>query len=143
MNYNLFEDELEVESSDGKVCVKCKLHKPCEAYYYWENYYRSQCIECYTAMKRRVAELKRIHKYPDESYKCPICQRDHKEIVESQGKKKKAFALDHCHQTSEFRGWICGNCNLGLGCLNDSIETLQNAIDYLRGCNGKEEGQAS
>lgn len=40
--------------------------------------------------------------------------------------------LDHDHKTKKFRGWLCAGCNLGLGCLGDSIESLESALTYLR-----------
>lgn len=49
--------------------------------------------------------------------------------------KGKVLALDHCHQTQTFRGWLCGKCNRGIGHLGDTIEGLQRAINYLRSVN--------
>lgn len=39
--------------------------------------------------------------------------------------------MDHDHNTNQFRGWLCGNCNTGLGMFADNIDILINAIDYL------------
>lgn len=41
--------------------------------------------------------------------------------------------MDHSHETGIFRGWLCQDCNLGIGRLKDSVELLQAAIDYLAG----------
>ena len=38
---------------------------------------------------------------------------------------------DHDHETKEHRGWICGNCNTGIGKLGDNISGVQKALDYL------------
>lgn len=48
------------------------------------------------------------------------------------GKGKRALALDHCHETGAFRGWLCDGCNTSIGRLGDSIEGVQRALDYLR-----------
>lgn len=40
--------------------------------------------------------------------------------------------LDHCHTTGEFRGFICSSCNLLIGHAKNSIEVLENAIQYLK-----------
>ena len=45
---------------------------------------------------------------------------------------KKALNLDHCHVTNAFRGWLCGNCNTGIGKLGDNEEGLLQALAYLR-----------
>lgn len=47
-------------------------------------------------------------------------------------KKETTLVLDHCHNTGKFRGWICSNCNLGLGLFKDNAQSLLNAIHYLR-----------
>lgn len=39
--------------------------------------------------------------------------------------------MDHDHETGDFRGWICGKCNKGIGLLGDSPEGLQRALEYL------------
>ena len=44
----------------------------------------------------------------------------------------KRLALDHDHETGVFRGWLCSNCNSGLGKLGDSIAALNRMIRYLR-----------
>lgn len=43
----------------------------------------------------------------------------------------KAFALDHCHVTGRFRGWLCHRCNSGIGMLGDDVDGLLAAIAYL------------
>jgi hypothetical protein len=43
----------------------------------------------------------------------------------------KNHSIDHCHETGEIRGILCTNCNYLLGAVEDSIETLQKAIEYL------------
>ena len=50
------------------------------------------------------------------------------------------WVLDHCHDSQVFRGFLCHNCNLALGKLNEDIETLQRAINYLKKDNIKKNG---
>jgi hypothetical protein len=45
--------------------------------------------------------------------------------------KRKAFAVDHCHDTGKIRGLLCSNCNTGIGNLRDDVELLKRAIQYL------------
>lgn len=40
--------------------------------------------------------------------------------------------LDHCHATGRFRGWLCTNCNVGIGNLGDNLVGVQRAMLYLR-----------
>lgn len=44
---------------------------------------------------------------------------------------RKAICLDHCHLTDKFRGWLCRQCNTGIGLLGDSSEGLRNGLGYL------------
>jgi hypothetical protein len=39
--------------------------------------------------------------------------------------------LDHDRVTGKFRGWLCQECNSGLGKLGDDIAGLRRAIAYL------------
>lgn len=43
----------------------------------------------------------------------------------------KALALDHCHDTGAFRGWLCSSCNTGIGMLGDSAAGIAKAASYL------------
>lgn len=59
---------------------------------------------------------------PEPVY-CEIC-----------GKKDplgRALALDHCHETGTFRGWLCWKCNVSLGHLGDNLISLRQAVAYL------------
>ena len=40
-------------------------------------------------------------------------------------------AIDHNHNTGEFRGVLCKQCNRALGLLKDSSAILRNAVEYL------------
>ena len=45
--------------------------------------------------------------------------------------KKGRIVYDHCHKTDKPRGWLCHNCNVSLGLLNDDVETLKKLTIYL------------
>lgn len=42
------------------------------------------------------------------------------------------LVIDHNHTTGKVRGLLCHTCNTALGQLNDSIDVLHNAINYLQ-----------
>lgn len=46
--------------------------------------------------------------------------------------KARAHAVDHCHETGEFRGILCGPCNTMLGRLDDDPEVFDKIAQYLR-----------
>ncbi len=41
------------------------------------------------------------------------------------------LTVDHNHLTGQVRGLLCGNCNRGIGCMQESIPNLKSAIQYL------------
>jgi len=51
---------------------------------------------------------------------CPLCRQT------------EQLVLDHDHRTKAVRGLLCSSCNSMLGFANDSIDTLYEAIAYLR-----------
>lgn len=59
----------------------------------------------------------------EQDLKCLICKQ---ELCE------KTKRVDHCHSTGKIRGLLCNLCNVGLGAFKDNIESLQNAIVYLK-----------
>jgi len=39
--------------------------------------------------------------------------------------------IDHCHNTKDVRGLICGGCNKSAGLLNDSPDKIFSLIKYI------------
>ena len=52
---------------------------------------------------------------------CPLCKR----------KTCKNLSVDHDHKTGKIRGFICNNCNVALGRVEDSPEILRALAVYL------------
>lgn len=61
-----------------------------------------------------------------QEHGCWICRKPFGQT------RATAAKPDHDHETGEFRGLLCGTCNLGLGNFYDSIELLKRAIQYLK-----------
>jgi DNA-directed RNA polymerase subunit RPC12/RpoP len=68
-------------------------------------------------------------KLKDQNNRCAICK---KEYIEGE----IAFAQDHCHYTNKNRGILCSNCNRGIGMLQDSVDIIANALQYLEDWDG-------
>ncbi len=43
------------------------------------------------------------------------------------------LVVDHCHATGRARGLLCAGCNVALGRLGDSAESIERVLAYLRG----------
>ena len=41
--------------------------------------------------------------------------------------------VDHSHATGQVRGLLCKPCNNLIGFARDNIQTLKNAVEYLKG----------
>jgi len=55
---------------------------------------------------------------------CPGCGRHQSEFT-------KKLCLDHDHETGEYRGLLCSNCNRRVGSSKKDIQILKNLVKYL------------
>ena len=90
-----------------------------------------RCKDCVREQNKLRRKLKRYA--PPKPKMCACCGKS----------VPDKMVLDHCHITLKFRGWLCINCNMGLGKLGDNIEGLMKAVRYLenvRRTNERNEG---
>jgi hypothetical protein len=75
-----------------------------------------------------------LGKLNELNFRCEICG-------EEEGDKwdgfllidgKKPLAVDHDHNTGNYRGLLCRRCNKAIGAFGDSIELLEKAVEYLK-----------
>src|SRR5262245_29484467 len=123
-----------------------------ENYYTWVRhgrpvYHKSECKKCRNTrvqekrrddvtvrIKERNRQLQRNYgitaddfeeQLKKQSYCCAICggwwEDDNQYGMHS----------DHNHNTKEFRGVLCHNCNIMLGHAKDDVRVLRKAIEYL------------
>lgn len=102
-----------------KKCGKCNTEKNFSEFReYKSGKFRSECRECEV---RQGKMKKEAHKVAGKNPGiCSCCK-----------KKTTDLVVDHCHDTGRFRGWLCRNCNTGLGKLGDNIDSLCRAMNYL------------
>jgi hypothetical protein len=125
MQLDLFKREQIGASGKTKVCARCNVEKPVEAF----RLYRratgdresrdSKCKECSKYQFDVANELRKTA--PEYQGFCECC-----------GKECEKPVLDHCHDTEKFRGWLCSPCNLGIGVLGDNLESLEKTVVYLK-----------
>ena len=72
--------------------------------------------------RRGITPEQLIDRYERQEQCCAICKSEI-ELIDS--------AIDHNHETGEFRGVLCKQCNRALGMFGDSTFVLKNAIEYL------------
>ena len=117
---NTFKDK----TNEMYECVTCKEMLPASMFRIREDRsgYRSKsCNPCHSKNVRHVQKLAEVA--PPKPDRCDCCGNIFGDA--------KVY-LDHCHDTGEFRGWLCNSCNSGIGILGDTIEHLEQALVYLR-----------
>ena len=57
-------------------------------------------------------------------FKCAVCGKHQSEI-------KQALCVDHNHINNNVRGLLCIRCNRAIGMLEDNVQLLSQAINYL------------
>jgi len=94
-------------------------------------YYRTECNKCEdNASRQRNVARRNAPNMPD---KCDCCGKSdtNSTVAENNRCSKTKLLVDHDHVSGEFRGWICRNCNQGIGKLGDNVDGLVKAINYL------------
>jgi hypothetical protein len=135
------------EDEDHRKCEKCNIVKVLESFNFSHNKHSGRsytCKKCQQEHKRIKGCIRKIHPVPPPGH-CPICSK----FVD--GTKKNKWNLDHCHETDEFKGYICRECNLGLGLFKDDPKIMIKAHEYLlsflskgfRNSNGLSDGNIS
>lgn len=106
-----------------QICIVCGVEKPLSAFaidtcYLTKIRHRSDCKEC---QRKNSKVAQRLHKEaPPKPERCEGC-----------GKIPKKWALDHDHETEEFRGWLCISCNRALAMMGDTKEGVLKLLGYL------------
>ena len=114
------------EGADTQECPKCNVIKPIESFRERVSKEGKGVIvrrikTCRTCEIKITALLLALQQTaPPKPDKCECC-----------GNETDVFHLDHCHTTEIFRGWLCLNCNVGIGRLGDNVAGIKKALDYL------------
>lgn len=114
------------------TCIKCDITQPIHNYKVLASgEIKRTCKSCKSGHDKVLYKLRKENAYPDEDYCCPICRRDIEEIGKYGQPRLQTWVLDHCHDSDTFRGWVCGNCNTGLGGFKDNPNNVSRAYEYL------------
>lgn len=106
---------------ETKTCIYCNLTKDINEFPKHIHYKDNLDSRCRTCIKKHSNIVKNIRKYaPEKPERCECCN----EIPIK-------WCLDHDHTTETFRGWLCDQCNTGIGKLGDNVNGIVNALNYL------------
>jgi len=128
MQLDLFNKDtvkLKPSSNNTRTCNKCHEIKDLRDFhvpYYKKNNEKGRSHTCKACIKKQnkdVSLLRLEHPPPADSC-CELC-----------GAFNQHLHLDHDHTDGSFRGYLCANCNQGLGKFKDNVSKLKLAIEYL------------
>ena len=138
MQLSFFEDEtpMYAEGTKTKTCIACGEEKPLDHFSTaftttksGKSYKVGRCKPCQSERISNTTFIKKTA--PPIPTNCACCG------VSFEDMQKNNIHMDHCEETQTFRGWLCRNCNLGIGQLGDNIEGLQKALNYLQEHDGR------
>jgi len=133
-----------------KQCSKCNETKSLSEFYRdkgRKDGHEYQCKSCKSAYERQYAKTdkykQKIRRARWREQNIDITYDKYKEMLALQDNKcaichtevnqfNKGMCVDHNHDTGKIRGLLCTDCNMGIGNLKDSIELIENALEYLR-----------
>jgi len=157
-----------MEINNNKVCSKCKKEKPFSDFYNkscTKDGKNSQCRQCrlnyvhtnrdailktrrkYNNKNRDILRRKgaaRWHGMTLEEYDSFFAVRNHRcEVCGLSGEESykllnKTLDIDHCHETGENKGLLCGLCNPASGMLKDNPDLAFKLWKYLERTRRKE-----
>ena len=115
--------KIEGKETDMQECKECHKILPSTAFTTHtprvDGAYSLQkiCRECHTVINKEQNDVKK--KAPPKPNRCACCHRE------------KILQIDHIHGSTTFRGWLCRNCNTGIGSLGDDLKGLLQGAIYL------------
>jgi hypothetical protein len=140
-----------------KVCNSCRIEKPLDNFHFTnvaKNLRKNKCKICQAEYIKKYKDknedkLRDIWRKASRKYmkgdkrrnktlsKYGLTKETYNDMFDNQKglckicKQNLTLVVDHCHSSNVVRGLLCNMCNVGLGCFNDDIERLQEAIKYL------------
>lgn len=104
------------------------------------NFSKGRCWPCYSKEYYARPEViaHRTNQYWQKFYGITKAQYDAMFIAQD-GRcaiclkvSDKRLSVDHDHKTGKVRKLLCNSCNMILGRLGESVETLQRMLDYIK-----------
>ena len=121
-----FLDGVEVKT---KACIYCKQEKPFSEFQKHLSRFDGHDGRCKCCIKERIKKVKKIRETAPQM--SPVCDCCGKKPGDEGNHKKIKLCLDHDPKTDTFRGWLCNQCNTGIGLLGDDYNSVMRAAKYL------------
>ena len=116
---------LDLETKKCVICKKDKVLTDYAKHKHAKDGLDSRCRKCVKEQSKIRSRLKKSA--PPKPDVCECCG------INPEEKQYRAYwVLDHDHKTNTFRGWLCDECNLGIGKLGDNLDGVMKAVRYLK-----------
>lgn len=138
---------IKIDISKPRTCSKCNCLKQPEEFYTTSTS-TGICIICHRIKMREWQNKNRsvINRKAERwrfKHRYGISLEEYKEMYKQQGGvcaicllpgdfEKRELFVDHCHSTGKVRGLLCRACNHGIGIFKDNINSLIQAVEYLK-----------
>lgn len=106
---------------------------------HYERYVTSNnCVQCdkEAREKRKISyrwnRIKRIYNISKEQYYKMLEDQDSKCLICGADLFEKNCHIDHNHKNGKVRGLLCSRCNQAIGLLNEDMEILKKAYEYIK-----------
>lgn len=109
------------------ACIPCSKHKQKTC---WGSRTPLKRLEQHLKYKYGISHAEFSKAWEDQSGNCAICETELPDLMVYDN-RRRGYAIDHNHETGEFRGILCLKCNSLLGMASESTDVLQSAIKYL------------
>jgi len=130
-----------------KKCTKCKIVQPFKDFHInsRKGQLAPRCKKCNRIKhnewaKKNRDKIKKRHSISWRKHKYGLTQEQYNDMILSQNNEcaickkpsHKTLHIDHDHTTGKVRGLLCSTCNTGIGFFNEDIDSLNNAVKYLK-----------
>lgn len=128
---HVLQEQLRTGEVTEKVCSKCDQLLHISKFTSWidpRTHLQRWQVVCKSCINK-AAKIRKVaaKSAPPKSKICDCCFKP----INPTGKGKYSANLDHDPETHEFRGWLCSNCNKGVGMLGDNLLGVLQAAEYL------------
>ena len=109
------------------LCIDCSKDRQKTR---WQSRTPKKRLEQHLKYKYGVTHEQFTEAWERQGGKCAICSIELPDLM-TYDNRRRGYAIDHNHETMEFRGILCLHCNSLLGMARESARILASAIGYL------------
>lgn len=110
------------------LCIECSKDRQKNR---WNSRTPQKRLEQHLKYKYSLTIEELMNTLEKQNRACAICEGSLPDLM-VYNDRKRGYAIDHNHETGEFRGILCLNCNSMLGMAKDNPKTLEKASAYLK-----------